>query len=81
MMLHNLMRNRFQGLHDALVDRESAGHRLVPGAWRQGRNMNDVQAPRGRNVDFLQEKRVRSLVKHWCNTPVGSVAWQERMLN
>ena len=75
-MLHNLMRTRFQDMQDGLVHREMAGHRLVPGEWRHGRNMLDEQAPRGYNVDNLAGKRLRHLVKHWCNYP----AWQERIV-
>ena len=62
------------------LSRGMPGQRIVPGAWRQGRNMHDVQPSRGHNVDHLQWKRHRNLVKHWCNSPVGSVAWQERMV-
>ena len=40
--------------------------------------MIDVQAPRGYNVANLAGKRLRHLVKHVCNSLVGSVAWQER---
>ena len=42
--------------------------------------MFDVQAPRGHNVANLAGKRLRYLVKHLCNSPAGSVAWQERMV-
>ena len=79
-MLHNLMRTRFQDMQHGLVDREMAGHRLVPGEWRHVRNMVDEQAPRGHNVDNLAGKRLRHHVKHWCNSPADSVAWQERMV-
>ena len=72
-MLHNLMRTRFQDMQDGLVDREMAGHRLVHGDLRHGRNMLDEQSPMGHNVDNLEGKRLRHLVKHWCNYP----AWQE----
>ena len=80
LMLHNLMRTRFQDIQEGLVDREMADHRLVPGEWRHGRNMLDVHAPRGHNVANLAGKRLRHIVKHLCNSPAGSVAWQERMV-
>ena len=57
-MLHNLMRNRFQDMQEGLVDREMTGHLLVPGEWRLGRNMLEVQAPRGHNVANLAGKRL-----------------------
>ena len=80
LMLHNLMRTRFQDMQECLVDREMADHRLIPGEWRHGRNMIDIQAPRGHNGANMAGKRLRHLVKHWCNSPAGSGAWQERMV-
>ena len=38
--------------------------------------MLEVQAPRGHNVANLAGKRLRHLVKHWCNSPT----WQKRMV-
>ena len=73
-MLHNLMRTRFQDMQEGLVDREMTDHRLDPGEWRHGSNLLDVQDPRGHNVAKLAGNRLRHLVKHWCNSPAGSVA-------
>ena len=80
LLLHNLMRTRFPVLQNGLADRVQPSGVIVPGAWRQDQNMLDtieVQAP---NRASRQGKKQRNLIKHWCNSPVGSVPWQERMV-
>lgn len=80
LLLHNLMRTRFPVLQNRLVDREQPNGALEPGAWRQGQNLMDtinVQAP---NRASKEGKLQRNLIKHWCNSPAGSVPWQERMV-
>ncbi|KAJ8021186.1 hypothetical protein HOLleu_40981 [Holothuria leucospilota] len=76
-ILHNLMRIRYPRLQNNMIDGEDENHDLVPGAWRQGRNMRDVQVVKGPNRDTREGKRLRNLIKHWCNSKAGSVPWQE----
>ena len=80
MVLHNLMRSRYPSLQNQVLEHELANEDMVPGAWRVGQNLVDtveVQAP---NRDSKEGKKQRNLLKHWCNSPVGAVPWQERMV-
>ena len=43
LVLHNLVRIRYPRLQNRLLDNEDRSHRLVPGEWRRGRNMEDVR--------------------------------------
>ena len=79
-ILHNLMRTRYPGLQNAAVDREDDQHNVIPGAWRTGRNMQDLHTVRGPNRASTVAKRQRLLLKHYVNSPAGSVAWQDRMI-
>ena len=53
---------------------------LQPGAWREGRNLEDTVVVQGPNTASRNGKRQRNLLKHWCNSPAGSVYWQEIMV-
>ncbi|XP_052249677.1 putative nuclease HARBI1 [Dreissena polymorpha] len=41
-ILHNLMRTRYPVLQNRLVDRAQPDSNLQPGAWREGRNLEDT---------------------------------------
>ncbi|CAC5424023.1 unnamed protein product [Mytilus coruscus] len=76
-ILHNLMRIRYPGLQDQQIDCEHPINRnLIPGAWRQGPNLQDTQNVTAANIDSKRG----NLIKHWINSPAGSVAWQDRMI-
>ena len=62
------------------LDRETEEHDFVPGQWRQNANMHDVGGDlRGRNTTVIA-KRQRECLNQYFNRPVGSVPWQERMI-
>ena len=81
-ILHNLMRTRYPVMQNRLVDVEERDGNLVPGAWRQGRNLLDTRADRvaGHNRDFKKAKAQRNLIREWCDGSAGSVPWQDRMI-
>ena len=81
-LLHNLMRTRYPVLQNRLVDIERSNGDLVPGAWREGRNLEDTRPERigGNNRDFRKAKAQRNLIMEWCSSPAGMVPWQDRML-
>ena len=81
-LLHNLMRLRYPVLQNRLVDFERSNGDLVPGAWRDGRNLEDTIPSQvsGPNRDFRKAKAQRNLIMQWCNSPAGSVPWQDNML-
>ena len=43
LVLHNLMRTRYPGLQNQQLDiPQNANRNFVPGAWREGRNLEDI---------------------------------------
>ena len=57
--LHNLMRVRYPGDQNLLMDQEDDDHQVILGDWRDGVNMDDVQMTRGGNVDTFDAKQQR----------------------
>lgn len=78
--LHNLMRMRYPGLQNALLDREEQDHALVPGAWREERLLQEMDNVTGPTSETRRGKRQRLLLKHYYNSPVGAVPWQRDMI-
>lgn len=80
-LLHNLMRSRYPVMQNRLVDRYTRQGTLIPGSWRQGRDLVDTQQYRGRarNRDYRNAKAQRNLLAEWCNSVAGSVSWQHNM--
>ena len=81
MVLHNLMRLRYPGMQNALLDREDANRNIIPGEWRRGRQMRDCVVEMGHNRDNIEGKKQRNLLRHWANSPAGSVEWQEKKIS
>ena len=77
--LHNLMRMRYPRLQNNLVDHEDDQHNVIPGAWREGENLDDIQRDRGGNIDTSLAKDQRDYLMHYYNGP-GAVTWQDRMI-
>ena len=77
--LHNIMRVRYPGDQNLLMDQEDDDHQVILGNWRDGVNMDDMQMTRGGNVDTFDAKQQRLYLKHYVNSPVGSVSWQNKM--
>lgn len=78
--LHNLMRIRYPGLQNAVLDMDDANHQVVPGTWRNQANMQDMEnLPRG-NRTTRAAKAQRLYMKHYVNSPAGSVPWQGNMI-
>jgi len=78
--LHNLMRLRYPALQNAAVDEEDIDHNVLPGAWREHANLYEVDQVVGGNLASRQAKQQRVLLKHYYNSPVGSVTWQDAMI-
>lgn len=81
-LLHNLMRSRYPVMQNRLVDVERPNGDVVPGAWREGINLDDTvphQLP-GNNRDVRIAKAQRNLIMEWCCSRAGRVPWQDDML-
>ena len=79
MSLHNLMRMRYPHLQNNDLDMEDEDGRQIPGAWRDGEVLRDVDQAVGGNVANREGKKVRVYLKHYYNN-VGSVHWQQNMI-
>ena len=81
MSAHNIMRIRFPNLQDADLDVEDDHGNIVPGAWRDADLMQETQealrAPRLTRAGKVQ----RIYLKHYYKSDVGSVPWQEAIIN
>lgn len=78
--LHNLMRERYPGPQNAVLDREDNLHNVIPGAWRDDINMQEVDSISGPNRGTVAGKKLREYLKLYFNSPPGSVPWQEGMI-
>jgi len=78
--LHNLMRLRYPTLQNAVVDDENVAHQVIPGAWRDDAHLDDMDIQRGGNFTTREAKKQRLYLKHYYNSPVGAVPWQNQMI-
>ena len=78
--LHNLTRLRYPALQNAAMDMEDANHQVIPGAWRAGANMHEVDTMRVPNRDSIAAKRQREYLKLYFNSPAASVPCQDRTI-
>lgn len=79
-VLHNLMRARYPGMQNNMLDREDEDHNLIPGAWRQGPQLEDMQQPRPGNNPTQEAMHQRDDLRAYYNSPAGAVHWQDRMV-
>ena len=80
-ILHNIMRSRFPVLQNRLVDNVDQQGNIRPGAWREGRDLEDTRNVQAPNRASKEGKKQRNLLRHWCNSEAGSVPWQNRMVD
>ena len=75
-LLHNIMRDRYPVMQNALMDVEDDDHNIIPGRWRRDRRiLADLQRIKGPNTTRAAKKQ-RIILKHYFSSPVGSVPWQ-----
>ena len=79
-VLHNIMRTRYPGLQNAVLDREGNHHRLIPGLWKNGGVMQELDEVRAPTGDTQCGKRQRTLFKNYVNSPQEAVPWQREMI-
>ena len=78
--LHNLMQLRYSGLQNSDLDREDDAGNNILGAWRNDRVLQDMDRVGRRNVANREGKRLREYLKHYYNSDVGRLSWQEHMI-
>lgn len=74
------MRMRYPALQNAVLDQEDENHEVIPGFWRNGANLDDMEQIRGGNYSTTVAKKQRLYLKHYYNSPAGAVPWQNNMI-
>lgn len=79
--LHNVMRMRYPNLQNAVIDTEGTDGEIIPGAWRDGDVLQDMEEANRAPRETRAGKKLRVYLKHYYNSEVGSVPWQEAAVN
>ena len=75
-ILHNIMRDMYPNIQNAEIEVPEG----EPGSWREAGVLPDVEAeadlcgPRANK----EGKELRAYLRHYYNSPAGSVPWQEQ---
>ena len=77
--LHNIMRLRYQALHNNDLDRDAPNGEVIPGPWRDNNVLEDMNNVVGGNMATREAKQLRIYLKHYYNN-VGSLPWQDLMI-
>jgi hypothetical protein len=78
--LHNIMRMRYSGDQNALLDREDENHQVIPGSWRDEVNLQDIEDVRDSNYPSKAAKQQRLYLKHYYSASVGRDPWQDNII-
>jgi len=79
-ILHNFLRVKYPRQQNRQLDSEDVDHNIIPGEWRRGRNMTDIDRVVAPNSGSKKAKKQRLLLKHYLNSPAGTVPWQNKMI-
>ncbi len=79
-LLHNLMRLRYPCMQRGFGDRLHDDGRVIPGDWRNRRNLIGGQNLPGGNYGTQQARDIREELKDYFNSPQGAVVWQDDMI-
>ena len=74
------MQMQYLALQKAALDQEDDNHQLIPGAWRDQADLAHMIHIGAGNPATKAAKRQRQYLKHYYNSPVGAVGWQEDMI-
>ncbi len=75
--LHNMMRQENPTAFN--VDTEDANHQVVPGAWRTGKVLKELQIERGNRCTKAASIQ-REVLMEYFSSEAGSVPWQDTMV-
>jgi hypothetical protein len=78
--LHNLMRRRYPAQQVAVLDHYGPNQQHIPGEWRRGVQLDNLDHYGRGNRDTRQAKLQRDTLKAYYNSPLGRVAWQDAIL-
>lgn len=77
--LHNLLRRRYPTLQINDVDQEDVNGNVIPGAWREGRQMPDPNQVGGQRVTREGKEQRAYLSEYYCSAQ-GRVPWQDHIV-
>ena len=63
--IHNLLRDQAPAEQNAMMDKEDDQHNIMPGAWREGAVLDDMQQRLAGNYTTKIAKRQRLYLKHY----------------
>ena len=71
----------YPAAHVGLVDIEDENHQVIPGAWREGVDMHNMDDVAGAGNQMTRAgKAQRIYLTQYYNSPAGAVPWQDRMV-
>jgi hypothetical protein len=71
---------RYPSLQNETLDQEDINHDVVPGAWRENANLTEMNNTVGCNRATKLAKAQRLYLKHYYNSAIGAVPWQNNMI-
>ena len=76
-VLLNIMRILYPGVHQGTVKYEDENQSMVPGQWRQGGNLQDMEEVTAGYRDFYLKHYDSSPVRHFmdCESSLSSVVY------
>lgn len=78
--LHNILCNRRPARAIETADVEDpVTHEVTPGVWRNEGTLTGLERTQRRSGSAYA-MNVRTYITAYCNSPVGSVPWQDRMI-
>ena len=80
MCLHNLMPLRYPLLQNMDIDGEDQNGNHIPGDWRNHQVLQELNEVAGGNRANREGKQTRVYLKHYYNSDIGRVPWQDDMI-
>ena len=80
--LHNLMQMRYPALQNAALDQEDDNHQLIPGAWRDQANLQDMDNVAGGNAATgaaMRQTVLEALLQFTCRS-CWMAEWYDLMI-
>lgn len=78
--LHNIMRVRYPGDQNVLLDRKDENHQVIPGSWRDEVNLQDIEDVRDSNYQSKAAKQQQLCLRHCYSASVGIIPWQDNII-
>ena len=75
------MRMRYSTLQNSVLGTDDENHQIILGAWRDAGLMHALKKIKGATRANTAGKQQQEYLKHYFNSPAGSVpSWQNNMI-